>query len=514
MIKKKDVILSLISGVLLALAFPPVDLYPLAWIALIPFLVSLDGKKVRASFKLGMLTGLVYFGGTIYWVFNSMYFYGHIPAVMSALLMLALSLYLALYVGLFSALFSHLSRRSRFPALFFAPVLWVTLEVLRTYALTGFPWSLLGYSQYKFLSVIQVADITGVYGVSFLVVAVNGAIYDVADHWPKKINQMPLFDRWPLPVGLSFLAVILLFSLSYGVWRLGKDEGGEKIRVSVIQGNFEQEQKWDISFQRQIIDTYKRLTDRVSARSPKLIVWPETAVPFVFGRDEAFTAEIVEFEKKLKAHLLFGGVLEKGLRDNQYHYSNSSILLSPEGQLISVYDKIHMVPYGEYVPLRRFFPFISKLVEGIGDFTPGSEYTVMNIPGGRFSTLICYEIIFPDMARKFAEKGADFLVTITNDAWFGRSSAPYQHFSIAVLRAVENRMPVVRSANTGISGFIDAKGRIMSKSGLFVEDALTEEITIRSLSRSFYSKYGDLFAFLCIISCVLLIANNVYTEKH
>ena len=209
-------------------------------------LISLVGKKPKSSFLLGILTGFVYFSGTIYWVFNSIYFYGKVPAVLSLLILIVFCLYLGAYVGIFSLLFNYLSK-SRYPALFLVPVIWVTLEFLRTYIMTGFPWSVLGYSQYKFLPLIQIADITGVYGISFLVAATNGAIFDVVAYWPKKLNRMPLFDRWPLIIGLTVLAMVIALSLFYGTWRLNSEDKGQKIRASVIQGNFEQEKKWDIN---------------------------------------------------------------------------------------------------------------------------------------------------------------------------------------------------------------------------------------------------------------------------
>jgi apolipoprotein N-acyltransferase len=189
--------------------------------------------------------------------------------------------------------------------------------------------------------------------------------------------------------------------------------------------------------------------------------------------------------------------------------SNSAVLLSPDGNVLSVYDKIHLVPYGEYVPLRKLFPFVNRLVEGIGDFVPGRQNTVMETPFGRIGSLVCYEIIFPGLVRKFVNNGANLLVTVTNDAWFGRYSAPYQHFSTAVFRAVENRVPVIRAANTGVSGFIDAHGRIKKKGGIFVSAVLTEELETGPFKKSFYSRYGDLFAFLCIISTILLVADNI-----
>jgi len=392
------------------------------------------------------------------------------------------------------------------------PVIWVTLEVLRTYALTGFPWGLLGYSQYKFLMLIQIADITGVYGISFLVASINGAIFDLVLHWPEKQRRMPLFGQWPLTVGLFSLAAAMVFVIFYGMWELRENEHGQMIKVSVIQGNIEQEQKWEAKSQRKIIDIYKRLTIKAMEDSPQLIIWPETAVPFIFGKDEALTTDIKEFQKTISIPLLFGSVLIKGIKDNKYQLSNSAVLLS-DGNVLSTYDKRHLVPYGEYVPLRKIFPFIEKLVIGIGDFIPGQEYIIMNNPPARISTPICYEIIFPGMVRKFVNYGANLIVTVTNDAWFGRTSAPYQHFFMAVLRAVENRVPVARAANTGISGFIDAKGRIVKKSDIFVEAVLTENISI-GFQKSFYSKYGDLFAFFCIVAFVLLVANNIGTGKR
>ncbi len=325
--------------------------------------------------------------------------------------------------------------------------------------------------------------------------------------------MMPLFERWPTIIGLLVTLLVIILLLYYGAWRLRTDDEGQKIRASVVQGNFVQSKKWDVSSRSEIIDTYKRLTIEASTESPDLIVWPETAVPFAFGYDELLTADIIEFQKTLDTHLIFGSIMTKDVIDGEYQLSNSVVLMSPDGEVVSTYDKIHMVPYGEYVPLRKFFPFVEKLVVGIGNFKPGKEYTVMDVPPAKVGNLICYEITFPGLVRKFANNGANLLVTVTNDAWFGRTSAPYQHFSMAVFRAVENRAPVIRAANTGVSGFIDAKGRIKRKSDIFVEAVLTEDLLIGSFKKSFYTKYGDLFAFFCIISCVLLIANNIYPRK-
>lgn len=503
--------MAVISGILLILAFPPFDFYPLAWIALIPLLIALWGKNIKTSFYLGLLTGFVYFIGTVYWVSHSMYVYGGLPVILCLLLVILLSLYLACYVGTFAMFFTYLSRNSKLPALLLVPVLWVTLEFLRTYALTGFPWSILGYSQYKLLHVIQIADITGIYGISFLVSALNGALFDVSVYWPKRSGAMPLFGRLPLTLGILVYAIIIAFSIYYSGERLAGNDRGQTVHVSVVQGNIEQDKKWDTRFQREVIDKYKGLTVNAVTDSTDLIVWPETALPFAFGYDEVLTEEISSFQKQLDSHLLFGSILVKGDGTNEKLMSNSVVLLSPEGKIVSVYDKIHLVPYGEYVPLKTIFPFIKKLTVGIGNFMPGKGPVVMETPFARIGNLICYEIIFPGLVRKFVDKGANVLVTVTNDAWFGRTSAPYQHFSMAVFRAIENRSPVVRAANTGISGFIDSSGRIINKSDIFVDEALTEEVRVGN-EKSFYTRYGDMFALLCILTSVLMIINKLLNE--
>jgi len=513
MFKKSDIVSAFASGGLLVLAFPRFDVYPLAWIALVPLLITVHGRNTRTAFYLGLLTGFTYFAGTIYWVYHSMYFYGGVPLILSILILVCLSLYLALYTGIFSMLFHYLSKQSAVPGLLTVPVLWVSLEYLRTYALTGFPWSLLGYSQYKFLPIIQIADITGVYGVSFLVAALNGAVYDITLLRFRKSDVAPLSSRWPGILSMIMFILIIIASLFYGTEKLKEPDKQGNIKVSVIQGNIRQDVKWDARFQKEVIDTYKRLSIKALSTKPDIIIWPESAIPFVFGYDKHLTDEISSFPKELDTYLLFGGVIAKQPKAENSGLSNSAILLSPEGKVISVYDKIHLVPYGEYVPLKKLFPFIDKMVTAIGDFAQGVEPTVMGTPFAKIGNLICYEIIFPGLVRKFVDNGADLLVTITNDAWFGHTAAPYQHFSMAVFRAVENRVPVARAANTGISGFIGSRGRIINKSDIFVEGALTEEIATGG-KKSVYTKYGDVFAWLCIAISVFLIMLKMLVERR
>jgi apolipoprotein N-acyltransferase len=503
---------AVISGLVLVLCFPAIDLFYLAWVALVPFLVSLYDKEPKQAFISGIFLGFPYFFGTLYWIYHSINHYGGVPFVTSIIIVILLCLYLSIYTGIFAFLFSITIKRTKMPALFIASVFWVVLEFLRTYMFTGFPWSSIGYTQYKFLSVIQIADITGIYGVSFLIVAVNGALADLF-LLKRRIKDMPLFPLSQTVIGLVILIIFIVISVIYGQIRLGEERPGNQFGASIVQGNIEQDKKWEPSYQNTVIETYKNLTSESVSYQPSMVVWPETAVPFFFGTAMNYTNELVDFQKQLNTYLLFGSVLVKEKINENYLLSNSAVLLDRDGNVDYVYDKIHLVPFGEYVPLQKFIFFINKLVVGIGDYVPGDSYVKAETPFGDFAPLICYEIIFPGLARKFYSTGGDFIVNITNDAWFGRTKGPYQHFSMAVFRAVENRKPVIRAANTGISGFMDSNGRILSTTKLFQRAVLTEEIKTDS-TRTFYSKYGDLFSYIWIVFSIILLTNLLGKKRH
>lgn len=422
------------SGALLAASFPPLNLPLLAWIALIPLFLALKGQPVKNGFWLGGISGIVFFTGTVYWVTNSVYNYGGIPLIPASLVTLLLCAYLALYPALFGATVVHLKRHH--PSLLFiaAPTLWTALELARAYVFSGFPWSLLGYSQYLALHVIQISDITGVYGISFLLVLVNAALAEF------------LADKKGYP-GVIIAALATTFVLGYGFLRLGAAEGPGSIIISVIQGNIEQDKKWDPSFQTKTVAIYERLTNEALKQHPALVIWPETAVPFYFTwynpTDRVMTADLIEFVHKNKTPVLFGSPTIQVKSPKTVVLHNSAFLLSGEGKILALYHKFHLVPFGEYVPLKKALFFVEKMVQAIGDFESGTDYTVMTVPDGKspsrevkLSTVICYEIIFPDLVRRFVDQGAQVITTITNDAWFGKSSAPYQHFSMAVFRAV------------------------------------------------------------------------------
>lgn len=494
-----------VSAILLALSFPTTGIFFFAWVAFVPLMLALWSRSPRQAFSDGYIFGLIYFFGTLYWIYHSINHFGGVPFIASLGIVVLLCLYLGLYPAIFCVLFIQMIRKTKLPVLFIAPVLWVVLEFLRSYALTGFPWSSVGYSQYKFLHAIQVADITGIYGISFLVLMVNGALVDIV-MFKRRVREMPLFPVSYTFVGLSAVLIIVVLTLGYGHWRLGQERKGSPVNVSVVQGNIEQDKKWEPAYQNEVLNTYFTLSRKAAGTSPQLIIWPETAVPFMFDYDKLNTGKLTSFQRELGSDLLFGSVLVKEHSQSKTLLTNSAVLLDKEGKNIYEYDKIHLVPFGEYVPLRSLLFFIDKLVAGIGDYVSGEEYSRAETEFGSFGTMICYEIIFPGLVRKFYTDGGDFVVTITNDAWFGKTAGPYQHFSMAVFRAIENRKPVIRAANTGISGFIDSSGRILSESPLFQRFVLSERVkTDRTLT--FYTKYGDLFSYLCIVISIVICLN-------
>lgn len=503
------IILSIVSGVLVSLSFPTPDLEPLAWISLVPLIISLEEKSKQRSFFLGWLAGFFYFLFTVSWVVNSMHNYGKVPLLISYLLMILLVLYLGLFVGIFSFLREILGS-TNLPVIIASPFIWTALEYIRAHILTGFPWASLGYTQYRFLPIIQISDITSVYGVSFLIVMVNEVAADVILRIiNKRWVRLSFRDLWPILLTGSLFVLVLL----YGYMRLGEDTGtnGKRLKAAMIQGNIEQDKKWDERYRLETVEIYKRLTREASMSGPDIIIWPEAATPFFFLKEEGYREEVRRLVQESHKFLLFGAP-DIRERNNKIELLNSAFLLSPAGDIISRYDKIHLVPFGEYIPLSRLLFFIEKMVVGIGDFVPGDKYTVMEAKGHKFGVVICFEVIFPDLVRRFVADGAEFMITLTNDAWFGVSSAPYQHFSMVVFRSVENRVPFVRAANTGISGTIDSYGRIRKTTGIFIEDKVIDEITLRNKT-TIYTEYGDIFAYFSVIITILLIGRGLYAGR-
>ena len=507
LMKKRDLLLCLFSAVLLIFSFPKFDLEFLAWLALVPFFYAIEGKGLFESFRLGFITGAFSFLGIVYWIVVAVHTYGNVPLVLSIFILLLLVAYLSLFTGVFACLTRFIQVHSGLESVLFTPFVWVALEYLRSFLLTGFPWAELGHYQYLNLPFIQMADMTGVYGPSFVIVLVNATLFSVFRQGSKRV--FPLRE-------IAITAVLLLAALIYGYVKMGEIDREisrqPSLRIGLVQGNIDQSIKWDESFQRETLNIYDRLSLKVEAGKPDLIIWPETATPFFFQDAKEFQPFILNVPEKTNAFLLFGSPSYRVERGKASHY-NSAYLFSPSRELVGKYDKIHLVPFGEYVPLSNLLFFIGSLGEGIGDFRSGRGITNFSLPRARFGVVICFEIIFPDLCRRFVREGADFLVTITNDAWFGRTSAPYQHFAIAVLRAVENHVFVARAANTGISGFIDPKGSIMKKGGIFTEEAINGTIRLMK-SKTFYTLYGDVFAWLCCAVSLGLLGYAILQKQR
>ncbi|MFQ6111113.1 MAG: apolipoprotein N-acyltransferase, partial [Nitrospinota bacterium] len=421
------------------------------------------------------------------------------PYPASIVILLLLVIYMSLYIAGFS--FCLALVRPRGMSLLLAPPLWTALELLRTHALSGFPWASLGYSQYLNLPILQISELTGFWGISFLMVSASAALAHL-------LLQGGRAKGW---VALGVGGLLLVAHLwGWAQLRRYSSPPGEKgLRVSVLQGSVDQGLKWDEDFREETLRIYQELTLSASRGEggvrPELIVWPETAAPFFFLREEGLRDRVLRLAREGGTHILLGAP-SLDVRDGKPRLFNSAYLLGPDGRILSRYDKIHLVPYGEYVPLKRLMPFVKKLAWGAGDFSSGRQATVMSIPGGRFGVLICFEVIFPALVREFLMGGAEFLVNITNDAWFGRSAASYQHMAMASFRAVEGRVPIVRAANTGISGFIDAAGRIHEATPLFIRTAIAREIFPRKGPLTLYVRWGDWFAYLCALVSGTLLA--------
>jgi len=492
-----------LSAILLILSYAPFDLFFLAWIAFLPLFLFLyktnDYKKVFIG---GFIFGFFYFLGNVYWIYHSLYHFGSVPLILSFFIVGLLTLYLALYPCLFSLIYKNLLKNN-IPASLYAPFIWICLEVLRSYLFTGFPWALIGYTQYKFLLIAQISEITGIYGVSYLVVLFNCAVFDLLIFKKQKLN-CPLMPYLPIIANSVAVLIIFIICVVYGFKKLSEPLNGYRFKAAIIQGSIPQNEKWVYEKINEILNIYKSLTIKAKYYNPDFVVWPETAVPFIFEKNRYFTSELVNFVKEQNIYLLFGSIMER----KKDIYTNSAVLIDPNGIVAYYYDKIHLVPFGEYVPLRKILFFIDKITVGIGDYQAGNSYNVAITPFGKFATLICYEIIFPGQVRKFYQKGGQFIVNITNDGWFGNTSGPYQHFSMAVFRAIENRKPLIRVANSGISGYIDSKGRIINKTRLFERVFLIENIQGNE-KITFYTKYGDIFAYICIVFSLIFIIGNI-----
>ncbi|MBI3324485.1 MAG: apolipoprotein N-acyltransferase [Candidatus Omnitrophica bacterium] len=485
------------------LSFPNWNQPWCAWVALVPWLASLPDLTRRQAFWSSCLVGLAFFLGSIWWLI-------HVTLVG----WIVLCLYLGLFFGLFGWI-AHplLDGRSPRLAVLAVPSAWVMTEWLRSRLLSGFGWNLLAYSQAPVLPIIQIAEVTGAWGVSFLIVAVNVGLL-------QTIRGRGLARRTAPAVVAAGLVVAAWL---YGLHCLARPRPAAGPRIALVQGNIPQEHKWDEAFKEEILTRYAALTRTASALEPALIVWPETAVPGFLGTEEPLTQRITALARSSRTPLLVGAPVNH-YTPQAWQMTNSAVLIDADGRLVERYDKTHLVPLGEFIPLESTFPWLRQVLPPIGDFVPGREFTVfhlgsrLKVQGSRgdptsleprtsnlepaFSVLICFEDVFPEIARQCVTRGARLLLTITNDAWFGKTAAAYQHAQASTFRAVELRVPMVRAANTGWSGCIDADGRWRERvrdatgEALFVEGVALCQSAAGSAATP-YLRWGDWLALVC-----------------
>jgi apolipoprotein N-acyltransferase len=476
--------------------------WPLLFICLVPLLIVLSRlRTIRGSFFFGLGCGIPFYVLQIYWIVPVLVEFGGLPWLVAALAMLLLILYMSFYLGLFGAGLALLKKGGGFwPFFIGGPALWVGLDWVRSWLFSGFPWMDLGYGLWDIPRLLQGADLFGHHGYTFVIVMVNIVISLFLS------RSFGLIQRY----GGALVAILLLGALTtYSLVRWGEVE--ERVRlapaplIGIVQGNIAQGQKWAEQSRESTVTRYLELSGELAEdRALELIVWPETAVPF-YPETNPLSQSIEIFARDNKP-LLTGApwyqIDQTEAGDRQIRFFNAAVVMTSAGWASERYFKSHLVPFGEYVPLRRYLPFISPLVEAAGNFTPGEVARPLTIGTIRAGVLICFESIFPQIARSWVESGANVLVNLTNDAWYGKSSAPYQSWAMTVFRSLETRRSLVRSANTGISGVIDPLGRIRAESDIFVvwsqavKTPLFEERTI-------FVRWGFWFGPACALLGVL-----------
>ncbi len=497
---RRDLLLAASCALGIALAFPPLQLGFLAYWSVIPLLILLENKQPAESFRWGYITGFFLSVLTLYWIFW--------PTVPGAI---ATMLIHPLYYAVFAYLVTIARRVWSQGYLVLVPFFWTAIEYVKSLGELGFPWVTLGYTQSYYLQLIQFAAVTSVYGVSFWVLCLNVVFLLMWKHRGER--------RWLLGCA-TILSVLFIAPYLYGLVVIpspvkadepaGREVLRENIttglRVAVVQGNVDPYMKWDKAFVEQNFEIYERLTRQCATQKPELIVWPETATPTWLLHDLEKLTRVRNFVRELDVSLLTGTPDYKFISEKKYKTYNAAILLSPDREEIPKYAKMHLVPFGERVPWEDEFPWLQRWLArfemGEGNFSPGEGIELFELnreasatngaAALRLVVLICFESFFPEQARDYIRRGADLLVVITNDGWFG-PTMPYGHARMAVFRAIENRISVVRSANTGISMTIDPYGRVGSESSLNEEAVLFDSVPLRR-EASIFAEYGPVFS--------------------
>ena len=503
-----------LSGALLVLAYPRYDMAWLGWVGLVPLLIAITYKKPGYAFLMSFLCGLVFFAGVFDWIREVRGYQIIHHAV--------LGLYLGPMFGVFGLICSFISRRRGATlALVAAPFIWVSIEYLRSNLFfLSLPMALLAHSQSHYVHLIQFASFTGAYGIGFLMILVNATVAAIILAFFPGKNRSKLPDlKFPskrAAITLTLASSILIIgALFYGQRVLSQPINGKEIKVSVLQGNIAQKLKWDRQYASYIMQTYTDLTRQASEDKPELIVWPEASTPGLVLKNRRLHKQIVTMIRESRAYFIIGSSEYPKFAKQAYKkgtYGNAALFFSPNGKYLGQYLKIHLVPFTEVLPHKEIIPWPDFIVpDKDANFPiPGKEIKLFEMNGIKFGTLICWETLHPDLFRQFVKDGANFIVNITNEARYGETKASYQIAAMNVFRAIENRVPVVRAANTGISCFIDPYGRITGRvqnndRHIFVRGYLTKNI-LASQAKTFYTAYGDVFAYMSLIIAIFAIA--------
>jgi apolipoprotein N-acyltransferase len=464
----------------------------------VPLLIALSGWRGRPgilpgqpplrAFALGVITGVVYFVGTVYWTGAVLSTFGGLPEILAAVAMLLLALYLAVYPAIFAIIVARLISRAGASALLIAPFVWVATEFARGRVFGGFPWVPLGNSQVTVLPVAQLASVLGVYGVSLLVALVNAAIaFALLEPGRRRVRV------------LAGTAVLLVAVAGWGTWRIADGSltrEGTPLRVGLIQGNIAQEDKWNPRQARRIFTTYVAMTRDAVRRGADYVLWPESSTPFTFGEEPASDQAVRDLAIEVRVPILIGS--DEIVHTTPPASYNSAFQIGPDGRTAAVYRKMHLVPFGEFIPLQSWISFVAPLVKRFIPFSEGESVVMLPVGSHRVSTSICYEVVFPQLVRDAVNNGSELLTTITNDGWYGNSSAPFQHFELASMRAIEQGRYLARAANTGISGVIDPYGRVVARSGIFEQVGMVEEVRFLT-TRTIYAQVGDVAPYASIV---------------
>ncbi len=490
-----EIIISTLFIITFFLSFPPFSAFFLMPISLyLSFFLYYERKY--GNFKIFLLWWIAEFS-ILYWISYAIAHYGGVNSFIGLLPTILLTAYLALYPLLFFMLTAKVRESILFPL--YSASFWVILDYVKAHFLSGFPWEVIGYSVFPFKPLMNVGDLGGIYLIEFII------ILFVSSFFTNKNKK-----RWIVYSSLVLAAAIIYGEVDYLYWN-HRIKKYPSLIAGIAQGNIDQSVKWDRSYIRRTLDIYFSLTDKLSKEGAKLIVWPETSVPFYF-QSNPLSRRIKEIAKKDKSYLLIGAPAYTYSGYKTY-YLNRAYMISPDGEVLDYYDKVHLVPFGEYLPFEKYLKFVEKIIPMVGNMSPGKVIKPLPVENHQIGVLICYESIFPEISREMVEKGAEILSNITDDAWFGKTSAPFQHFSIAAFRAVEFKRFLVRSANTGISGIISPTGDIIKWTPIFKEASITGRVRFINFKTS-YERFGDWIVFLSILILVVEGFLLLFEKSH